>query len=161
MKRLWKTMIKRLIPLLALAAIFYRVLEKKKKEISEYKNMSDKHFELFMLMNQWVKVKLRKKSIVSYLEERGFRNIAIYGLSYAGDALVEELQDSNICICYGIDKQAEFIYQDFDVISPDMDLRKVDAVIVTTVMFFDEIKEQLKKKMDCPIISLENILYGM
>ena len=97
--------------------------------------MSDKHFGLFMLMNQWVKVKLRKKSIASYLEERGFRNIAIFGLSYAGDALVEELQDSNICICYGIDKQAEFIYQDFDVISPDMDLRKADAVIVTTVMF--------------------------
>ena len=39
------------------------------------------------------------------------------------------------------------------------DLAVVDSVVVTAITFFDEIEEQLLQKMDCPILSLEDILY--
>ena len=39
------------------------------------------------------------------------------------------------------------------------DLKPVDAIVVTAITFFDEIKEKLSEKIDCPIISLEDILY--
>ena len=38
-------------------------------------------------------------------------------------------------------------------------LEAVDAVIVTPIFFMDEIEEMLSGKMDCPIVSLEDILY--
>ena len=38
-------------------------------------------------------------------------------------------------------------------------LETVDAVVVTAITFFDEIEERLSEKVDCPIISLEDILY--
>ena len=38
---------------------------------------------------------------------------------------------------------------------------KVDAVVVTAITFFDEIKMELSKKLECPIISLEEILYEL
>ena len=110
-------------------------------------------------MNQWVKVKQEGKNLAEYFEREGYHEIAIYGMSYAGETLVDELQESNIKIKYGIDKKANAIYADFDVISPDEELEEVDAIVVTSITFFDEIEEMLSKKVDCPIISLEDILY--
>ena len=69
--------------------------------------MSNKHLSLFLMMNQWVKVK----------------------------------------------------HADVDIVSMDDNLETVDAVVVTAITFFDEIEEQLSAKMDCPILSLEDILY--
>ena len=128
-------------------------------KVTEWKNMSDKHLALFLLMNQWVKVKQEGKNLSEYFEREGYHEIAIYGMSYAGETLVEELQGSNIKIKYGIDKKANAIYADFDVVSPDEELEEVDAIVVTSITFFDEIEEMVSKKIACPIISLEDILY--
>lgn len=43
--------------------------------------------------------------------------------------------------------------------SPEDEIKEVDAIVVTAITFFDEIKELLMKKVSCPIISLENVLY--
>ena len=80
-------------------------------------------------------------------------------MSYAGETFADELQGSDVKIKYGIDKKADTIYAEFDVISPDEELEEVDAIVVTSITFFDEIEELLSKKVDCPIISLEDILY--
>ena len=62
-------------------------------------------------------------------------------------------------IVYGIDQRANSIYADVDIVPVDDVLEVVDAVVVTAITFFDEIEEKLSKKLDCPIISLEDILY--
>lgn len=121
--------------------------------------MSEKHLALFLMMNQWVKVKQEGKSLVKYLKEQGYRNIAIYGMSYAGETLVEELRNTDIHVVYGIDKNADSIYSDISIVSIDDKLQKVDVIIVTAITFFDEIEKTLSKKINCPIISLEDILY--
>ena len=123
------------------------------------KSMSDKHLALFLMMNQWVKVKQEGKNLVSYFEKNGYRKIAIYGMSYAGETLADELKGSGITVAYGIDKRADSIYADVNIMSLDDKLESVDAVVVTAVTFFEEIEEQLLEKVDCPIISLEDILY--
>ena len=35
----------------------------------------------------------------------------------------------------------------------------MDAVVVTVVYYFDAIEETLKQKVDCPILSLGDIVY--
>ena len=120
--------------------------------------ISDKHFQLFMLMNQWVRVKQEGKNLASYFEQRGYTEIAIYGMHSAGETLVEELRKSNIKIKYGIDKNAEKIYADFDVVTPEELLDDVDVIVVTSITFFEEVKEILKNRVGCPIVSLEDII---
>lgn len=127
--------------------------------ISKEKGMSGKHLELFLMMNQWVKVKQEGKNLASYFEKYGYKKIAVYGMSYAGETLISELKETEITIAYGIDKNAASIYVDVDVLSMEDNLEPVDAVVVTAITFFDEIEEKLSEKMDCPIISLEDILY--
>ena len=80
-------------------------------------------------------------------------------MSYAGETLINELKGTNVSVAYGIDKKADSIYADVDVVSIDDDLAPVDVIVVTAITFFDEIEENLSEKLDCPIISLEDILY--
>ena len=80
-------------------------------------------------------------------------------MSYAGETLVDELKETEVQIAYAIDKNANSIYSDINVITMDDNLEDVDAIVVTAITFFDEIEEQLQSKVSCPIISLEDILY--
>lgn len=129
------------------------------KKIRRWTSLSEKHFALFSMMNQWVRVKQDGKNLSDYFEKNGFKNLSVYGMSYAGETLIEELKNSDISVVYGIDKNAESIFAEVDVVSPEDDLEVVDAVVVTSITFFDEIEEMLEKKLDCPILSLEDILY--
>ena len=131
----------------------------KNEKIAKIENMSEKHLALFIMMNQWVKVKQEGKNLSSYFEKKEYKKIAVYGMSYAGETFVDELKNTGIIIAYGIDKNADTIYSDIDIFTMEDSLEEVDAVVVTAVTFFDEIEEKLCEKLDCPIISLEDILY--
>ena len=63
-------------------------------KVKENQKKSDKHLALFLMMNQWVKVKQEGKNLASYFEQEGYKKIAIYGMHYAGETLAEELQGS-------------------------------------------------------------------
>ena len=121
--------------------------------------MSEKHLALFLMMDRWVEVKQEKKNLESYFMKNNYEKIAIYGMNYAGERLLQELKESSITVEYGIDQKADEIYTEVDVLSPKDKLPNVDAIIVTPIFFFDEIEEQLSKAVSCPIISLEDILY--
>lgn len=129
------------------------------EERDKAKAMSDKHLALFLMMNQWVKVKQQGKKLSSYFEKNQYKKIAVYGMSYAGETLVDELKGTGITVAYGIDKKTDSIYADVDIVSVEDVLEDVDAVVVTAITFFDEIEERLAAKLDCPIISLEDVLY--
>lgn len=135
------------------------VKEVMEKKVDEQWRISEKHLALFQMMDQWVAIKQQGKNLADYLEKKQYRTIAIYGMSFAGQRLIDELENSNIQIKYGIDKRADNIYTDIDIVTMEDELEEVDAVIVTAITFFDEIEEMLSGKMDCPIISLEDVLY--
>ena len=129
------------------------------KKLSEVRLISDKHLTLFILTVQWIKVKQQGKNVSDFLKEEGYENIAIYGMSYIGERLIDELKNTDINVVYGIDRNINFISSSIDLVSINDNLKTVDAIVVTAVTFFDEIYEEHTKKIDCPIISLEDILY--
>ena len=128
-------------------------------EANKEKARSEKHFAMFLMMNRWVQVRQRGKSPADYLKEQNYRTVAIYGMSYIGERLLEELKDSEIKAAYGIDRNAESLYADIEIVTPEEALEEVDAVIVTSIFFMDEIRRDLSGKISCPIVSLEDILY--
>jgi hypothetical protein len=129
------------------------------EKINKSQGYADKHLALFQMMTQWVKVKQEGKNLASYFEKNGYKKIAIYGMHYAGETLLDELKNTDIQVAYGIDKNAESLYTDVNIVTIDDDLEEVDAIVVTAITFFDEIEQNLSAKIDCPIISLEDILY--
>ncbi len=123
--------------------------------------LASKHFWLFMLMNRWVEIKQEGKNIADYLEAKGYYDIAVYGMSYVGERLLAELRESRIHVKYGIDRAPESVDAVIPMFSADSELEPVDAVIVTPIYYFQVIREGLVKRLDCPILSLEDILYDM
>ena len=131
------------------------------KETMKWKELSDKHLALMRLLNQWMITKQEGKSIVEYLKKENIKSIAIYGMSYVGERLYDELENSDIDIKFAIDKNAENIYSDIEIVTPEVSIEDVDAIIVTPVFYFNEIEEKLHKKTSSVILSLEDILYTM
>ena len=130
-----------------------------KDRLNIVRSYRDKHLALFLMMNEWVKVKQQGKNLADFFVKNGYKKIAIYGMSYAGETLVDELKGSEVTVAYGIDKNADSLYADVEIVSMEDDLEEVDAIVVPASTFFDEIEEKLAEKVDCEIISLEDVLY--
>jgi len=137
------------------------VQKEAKKEIRNEKLLSEKHLVLFQMMNQWIKNKQYDKSISQYLRNQGIATVAIYGMSYVGETLFEELNGSEIKVAYAIDNNQTLNTLDIPLVTVADKLESVDAVIVTAITYFDSIKEQLSNKIDSRIISLEEIVYNL
>lgn len=130
-------------------------------KINRFAGLADKHLALFLMMNQWIKAKQNGKDLSKYLLQNEYKDIAVYGVSYAGEALVNELKDTEINVIYGIDQNADIDCDGIEVVSLENELKKVDAVVVTAITFYDEIKKKLSVRLECPILSLEDILYRL
>ena len=128
--------------------------------IEQVQHLSDKHLKLFKLMDLWIRNYQDNKYIEQYLKDKGISKVAIYGLGVAGTTLYRELKDSKIKVCYGID-QTDKIIDGIKVLNLYDQLPKVDAVIVTPVTAFSDISLSLEQKINCEIMSLEEILLNM
>lgn len=135
-------------------AAAYALLSQKKPEVK-----SDKFKIYYNTLNQWIKVKNQGKNLGEYLIENNYKRIAIYGMGELGNRLCEELKQSDVEIVYGIDQSAQFAYSDLTVYSLEDELPEVDAVVVTAVFAFDEIRESIEGKVNGEIISLEDIVF--
>lgn len=128
------------------------------KCINKWKEQANKNRSLFLLMDQWVKIKQEGKRLENFFGRNNFKKIAIYGMSNVGKRLIKELKDSEIKIAYGIDKNAENICSEIKLVTINEELENVDAVVITLVNDFEDVREILLKKLRCPIIVIEDIV---
>ena len=130
------------------------------KKIIEIKCMSDKHLEMFLVMNKWFQNEHKGKTIVNYLNELGVKNISIYGVGYIGKTFYEYLKDKDFEIKYLIDQNNNCNIDGLQVKTIDDDIEEVtDIIIVTAIYYFEEIEDVLKKKFKCPVLSFADIVY--
>lgn len=131
--------------------------ERKKLNLEEAANR--KNDAILKAYTHWMQRKQKGESLVDYFEEMGYKKIAIYGMHYLGESLLSELNDSSIEVVCAIDKNAELRYADIPLLKPEEDIPEVDAVIVTAFYYFNEIEDMLCNKVNCPIVSIEDIIY--
>lgn len=140
------------------AGISCFLIAKQQECINRWKSEAEKNRALFLLMDQWANIKQEGKNLEAYFERYHYKRIAVYGMSYAGMRLCKELKHSGIKIAYGIDRNAGNIYSDIKLITPNDKLEDVDAIVITAIAGFDDICDELSKKITCPFLSIEDIL---
>lgn len=130
-------------------------------QVKKAEKIADKHLAIMNLFSVWIQNRDNNLAISSYLLNKNIRSVAIYGMSFVGERLYDELERSEITVGYCIDKNANNIYKDTLVVTPDSlpENIEIDAVIVSAFTFYDEIKNELEKKMDVPILSIDDIVY--
>lgn len=125
----------------------------------------DKNYSLFNLMCIWHRNILEGKNIHDYLMEKGYEKVVIYGMGAIGTLLLQELNQSGVCVSYSIDQNAPMIYSCYvDVILPS-DVKKrderIDIVIITAVGAYEQVKSCLDIYYDCPIVYFEDLLLDL
>lgn len=115
--------------------------------------------EFYMILLQWLRVHQEGRTLADYFRKNGYSTVAVYGMKELGEALVGELENSDIEVKYCVDRSADDIYVEVDVYKPDQNLPPVDVMIVTAVHYFEDIENDMMKKVDCPIISLEDVVW--
>lgn len=129
--------------------------------IDRWKELVDKNYVLFLLMNKWMKTKQGGRHIREYLEENNYKSVAVYGMSHVGKCLLEELKDCGVQIKYAVDRNGAAVNSDIKIYTPEDALPEVDVMIVTAVYYYNEICNNLKDKVTYPIVSLEDILFSI
>jgi len=147
--------------LLFLVALLATIIKcrKEKKKLSSLHDTVIKNDVLFKTCVQWVSLRQKGLSLVSFFHKYGYQTIAIYGMGVLGERLVDELKESDIAIKYVIDRNAVNIITDFDIYDMSGALPATDAIVVTAIYHFDMIEQRLKKLTNAAILSLEDIIY--
>lgn len=128
-------------------------------ETVSMRQLSIKRMDLFKLAVKWIK---NPEKITNYIRAQGYKRVGVYGMSYLGDCLVETLQKEGIEVIYGIDRNAEKIYNSYvPIYHIEDELPDIDVLIVTAFVSYQQIKKEMEQKMDknTEIVCLENILY--
>jgi len=133
-------------------------VKKYKKILDNEIETRNKYYELFYAILEWLEKKIDGEKLGSKIFNSGYRRVAVYGMGRLGRCLVDELSMSEVRVLYGIDIRGKELYYDIPIFMPSEELGNVDAVIVTVSGSIEQIKKILRKKMDCPILSLGDII---
>lgn len=136
----------------------------KVEEVSVDENNIEKNAENANYLNtakcfdMWMKLREKNISIVDYLKRNNVVHVAVYGYGMLAGHLILELEGTDIKIDYIIDKSRRRDSLKYNVLNLEDKWPQVDGVIVTIVDEFDSIYQFLKKRIDCRIFSLYEIL---
>lgn len=135
--------------------------DKKILKICEKKDcLIFKQEKVLSVYEKWIN--LDRKQIPKLLIKNNYCKVAIYGLGRLGKQLYRELIFSEVNIVYIIDRQYglenEF-YNSTVCFNCNDDLPNVDLIIVTIPGEAKEIAALLRKKVNCPIKSIDEIFF--
>ena len=127
-------------------------------EVRRISFFARKYYERYRLTHIWLLRKEEGFKISDELLGRGIKRVAIYGMEDLGHHLVSELQGSDVVIAYLVDRKKNIHTRGYQLFSPEDQLESVDAMVVTAVLSYEEIRKNLQEKLDTEYISLEELL---
>lgn len=147
--------------LIVLLAVAIRVIFITDREVDSSSLDARKFCYMFKVMDQWMQALHAGKSMEQYLIDTGYKEIAVYGMHYIGERLLEELAGSKVTVAYAIDKNREMSNHNINVFKPTDELPTADLIVVTTALYFYDIRKELQERVTCPIISIEELIERM
>ena len=132
-----------------------------KKDIYESYNdvirTADKNYKLYQTSIKWLRLKQSGKQISQYLSQKGCHTVAIYGMSYMGQTLADELADGKVKALYGIDQNAGNQKWTIKIYKPTDTIQPVDLIINTTTIDNSIILHGMAEK-NIPMAAFDELL---
>ena len=111
-----------------------------------------------ILLDNWMHLRDIKVDFSKYFKKYGYQKIGIYGAGKLGIHLFYELKHCGIEVSFGIDRNYKTTKYPVEVYSPDHQIPEVDAIVITIIDQYGEISKMLSKKVNCPMIPLEEVI---
>lgn len=126
------------------------IKEKEKRILIQDENLK--------IYEKWINKIQDGKSIADFFEINHYHSVAIYGMGRIGKQIYRELTIAGVQIKYGIDRVVTH-YDKISCYSDDKELPKVDIIVIAVPYEARDIKNDLRKKINCPIQSIGDILF--
>lgn len=139
---------------------------KREEEAGKVRTVREKY--IYKLLERWTYLENKGISLAGFFRSQGIERLVIYGFSYIGERIFRKLENVGINVICGIDRRADrMVSKELPVVKLDEEisqkyLQQADAVVVTSVYGFQEIKEALEMQMkDIKVYSFEEIIQGL
>ena len=110
----------------------------------------------------WLYKKNRGEKLADKLLLNNYKNVVIYGYGELGQRLYEELNGSEIHVS-GVIDSSKFPMDTGEVEIMTLEdittIHNFDVIVVTPIFDFDAIQENLLSRVNCKIISLQELMY--
>ena len=117
-------------------------------------------FRSKQILEMWMVLRDRKVTIDNFLIKMGIKKIAIYGGGILGKHLYYELRETDITVVCFLDWNRKVDLLGIKTIIPGEPIESTDAIIITPIMEYEKIREDLHKQYDFDIISIETVIYN-
>lgn len=101
--------------------------------------------------------KMKEREYIGNLLKRNISHLAVYGMGKIGMELVENLEDTEICLDYVIDQNEGFLSLNYDYYKPYDELPVTDAIIITAIGA-EEVVEYYNNRYPYMIIKMEELV---
>lgn len=130
------------------------------KNLAREQQRNNKLEREFGLLDRWLWIKLDYRNIKIYFEQRDYKSIAIYGVGEIANRFYEEIsRTSEIEIKYAIGAESNLSHPFLKVYAESDEMPLVDAIVVCDISIVSAVKNRLKEKVNCPIVSIEDVIY--
>ncbi len=122
----------------------------------------ERYFYAYQMLCHWLEALYLGHRAEEYFIDAGYFRIAVYGMGDIANRLLDGLNNSAVEVCYGIDRNAAgTVCKIGTIYAADDELPEVDAVVVTPFYAFEEISKDLSRKIKCPVISIEEVIWSI
>ena len=118
---------------------------------------ADKNYKLYQTSIKWLRLKQSGKQISQYLSQKGCHTVAIYGMSYMGQTLADDLADGKVIALYGIDQNGGYQKWTIKIYKPSDKIKPVDLIINTTTIDNSIILHGMAKK-NIPMVAFDELI---
>ncbi len=134
----------------------------REKNIASYRKPKEINVKMYVsyyrLLEKWMVLHEKGKSVKQYFIMQGIKEIIIYGLGKMANHLMADIKESGIDIVCVIDIGAINRYSRYPLITPDETIPDADCIIITPVHETESIKQKLTNRTSIPLISLSDII---
>ena len=143
-------------------AIRESAISEKMRELPDKINYEEQKYKRMVeALDIWMALRERKLSVDRLLTKKNINKIAIYGAGIFGKHLYYELQESDIQVECFIDQNPKAKINGMKIVVPGAHIGQVDAIIVTPIMEYAQIRGNLKEFYSCQILSFKSVLLNV
>ena len=130
------------------------ILVIEERKITDHIKQKEKFKTDFNILAYWIKLKQEGSKLQDYFLRNGIHSIAVYGEGPLPPLLCKELEGAEITVI-GNARSTEDLRKMFDAVSVP------EIIVITETTEFEEKCGELTEFTDIPMVSLEDIIYGI
>ena len=139
------------------------IIDEKIVKIDEIKEkvLLEKYANYYFILDFWLRNLEQGIKVSTFFSDRHYSTVAIYGMASLGEHLKSQLE-KDISILYTIDRgMIDYNGKQYSMDEGIQRFPKPDVIVITPIMEYDNIKQQLLKYICTDIISLEEVILSL